>query len=79
MSLELRNKQVMIRVGEIRSLLNEIEDPKSNLRKSYLPPSATITFDKLVLSGPSVGSAACTIAAQLDKRIKALYLLDTWN
>lgn len=70
----------MIRVGEIKSLISEIEDSNSNFMKCLnLPRTAKIDMDKLVLSGHSVGSTGTIIEAFVDKRVKALYLIDTWN
>ena len=70
----------MIRVSEMKSLINELEDTDSEfLKELKLPKTSKIDLNRLVLSGHSVGSTGVLVEAFLDKRVKACYLLDTWN
>ena len=75
-SVNIRSMQMNTRAKDIIFIIDQVQKLFSGEIKSTL--NGKINLDKIAIGGHSYGGATATLTSDLDNRIKACFVLDSW-
>ena len=75
-SVHIRSMQMNTRAKDISFIIDQIQKLYSGKIKSSL--SGKLNLDRIAVGGHSYGGATATLASDIDSRIKACFVLDSW-
>mmetsp|Transcript_18799 Transcript_18799/g.17935 ORF Transcript_18799/g.17935 Transcript_18799/m.17935 type:complete len:136 (-) Transcript_18799:488-895(-) len=79
LNLSMRKRQIDLRSRELVGLVDDLQNQQFLLEKVLqFPAEFSMDLEKLTVVGHSMGGSSGLLAANLDSRIKALYMHDGW-